>query len=433
MKIKMSRFPHLLALVLVSLNPATGKADDLSVSASYFDFTATPTHKTFSVGNDTTSSSVQKHSLTTHGSSSGSASYGGISLSLNTSVGTDYTNMDFKASGAYNDTIWITPGNAALLGTPGVARFTFSVGGSMTGSNLNDGGDISIWSASINGISFGGSLTTAGVGTGFGLGVFPGSVGTVTQDIGFTFGGGPIGISAGGGAHVSLGSLSSSTAISLTVSGGSYQVLSAGVPVNYTATSSTGSSAGSNVASGNSFTGFSVTDTGIGSHATTLSILGGTASADRNVNVSFVAPPSGSTGTIIGDVSNVTGFGSTPGAATDLFVVQENYDPAAAIAQFGSTDNLLLKWYDTVGGAWKLATDGDFGGTPTFINGAYDPLNDLQLGYYGLDTVNHNVWAVVNHNSEFGVGNATPAPEPSQGILLLLGGSVFAMRRMRKV
>ncbi len=41
------------------------------------------------------------------------------------------------------------------------------------------------------------------------------------------------------------------------------------------------------------------------------------------------------------------------------------------------------------------------GPPPTFFNRAYNPTTDFHLGYYGIDTTNHKVWAVINHNSLF--------------------------------
>jgi len=202
--------------------------------------------------------------------------------------------------------------------------------------------------------------------------------------------------------------------------------------VGYTSTSSTGSARSNVVANGSSYSGLSLVDTGFNTHATMLSIVGGTAGANRTINASFIAAPVGSANVILGDVADLSGFGSTPGAATDIFVAELTYDKTAANSQFGTDINLALKWYDPTSLSWKLATDGNFGGTPTFISGAYDPLNDFHLGYYGVDTIDGYVWAVLNHNSGFGVGNQIqPTPEPSRSLLLGAGAAFLLIRRRK--
>ena len=60
--------------------------------------------------------------------------------------------------------------------------------------------------------------------------------------------------------------------------------------------------------------------------------------------------------------------------------------------------------------------DGNFGGTPNFVgNHPYDS-SYFVLGDYGVDTTDHVVWAVLDHNSEFGV-----VPEPSSFVLFCIG------------
>ncbi|MEP6667697.1 MAG: hypothetical protein ABJF10_01005 [Chthoniobacter sp.] len=119
----------------------------------------------------------------------------------------------------------------------------------------------------------------------------------------------------------------------------------------------------------------------------------------------------------------------TPGVH-DKYVLQLSYDPAAAAA-LGDVLDLYLAWFDPADSTWKNAVDGnsDGGASAHFIAGAYDPNVDFNLGYYGVDTANSTVWAVVDHNSEFGVG--TPAPEPSAGALLVCGLALLG-RRARK-
>ena len=60
--------------------------------------------------------------------------------------------------------------------------------------------------------------------------------------------------------------------------------------------------------------------------------------------------------------------------------------------------------------------DGNFGGTPNFVGNQSYASSYFVLGDYGVDTSNHTVWAVLDHNSEFAV-----IPEPSTLSLLAAG------------
>ena len=60
--------------------------------------------------------------------------------------------------------------------------------------------------------------------------------------------------------------------------------------------------------------------------------------------------------------------------------------------------------------------------------GAYNPATEFVLGDYGVDTVNDRVWAVIDHNSSFGVGESTAVlPEPSSAALLAFGASARSL------
>ncbi len=66
------------------------------------------------------------------------------------------------------------------------------------------------------------------------------------------------------------------------------------------------------------------------------------------------------------------------------------------------------------------AVEGNFGGTATFVLGAYNPATNFNLGTYGVDVEGGIVWAVLNHNSEFSV-----VPEPSTGSLAMGAGALL--------
>jgi len=121
----------------------------------------------------------------------------------------------------------------------------------------------------------------------------------------------------------------------------------------------------------------------------------------------------------IGEILVLTGTG------TDIVVIEMNYDPLS-LGEFAE-ENLRLGWLDEVTGEWVLAVDGNDGGTPNFIEGAYNS-GLFALGNHGLDTVNNTVWAVINHNSEFSV---TAVPEPTSAALLFGALGLLAARRRK--
>ncbi len=162
-------------------------------------------------------------------------------------------------------------------------------------------------------------------------------------------------------------------------------------------------------------------------NGTTATVLDGTASGNSNVSISFI--PAGnfaaaSGGPLVSDIVDLHGTGS------DIFVLQIDYNEAALLAGQNESD-LFLTWFD--GAAWVNAVlgDSDGGAQQQKILGAYDPLTDFLLGNYGVDTVNNRVWAVIDHNSQFGAGGPIPAPEPGSAVLLMAGGALLALRRSR--
>ena len=152
-----------------------------------------------------------------------------------------------------------------------------------------------------------------------------------------------------------------------------------------------------------------------------------------------VSPPLPATGSqgLISDVLDLTGMSSWIGShvQTDPFVLQVNYSPASLGGSEGNLargGSIYLGWLDPSmaqpTGLWRNATAGDFGAGLSGdvfqnVQGSWDSFVSAHsitnanlssfLGSYGVDIANHQVWAVVNHNSEFAV-----VPEPSS---LLLG------------
>jgi probable HAF family extracellular repeat protein len=188
--------------------------------------------------------------------------------------------------------------------------------------------------------------------------------------------------------------------------------LSAGVPVSST------------VATNTSYTVVApVTNSSTGSDHTNVALIGGTATNPATVNITF------SSSAVAGfqaasDVVNISGTGS------DTVVLQVSYNEAQAISVFGAEADARLMWLDPTDNQWKLAVAGNTGGTPQFINRAYRPATDFQLGNYGVDTTNNVVWAVINHNSFFAIGKPAVALTGTvQQPINRDGSSVFNAKR----
>ena len=185
------------------------------------------------------------------------------------------------------------------------------------------------------------------------------------------------------------------------------------------------------------------------------------------------------------NATNMAYFGSNTVVEheTDPFVLQMNYNVPLLSGEAGQAKKgtIYLGWLAPAGTSsngnlnlaaptWQKANTGDFNGsgqqTGTAANGtdalanfqgsfaaflsaentahpglfsddpSLNPANlsnaDLAaiLGSYGVDTTGHDVWAVINHNSQFAV-----VPEPSTLLLAalgLLGVAGYQVRRRRK-
>lgn len=115
---------------------------------------------------------------------------------------------------------------------------------------------------------------------------------------------------------------------------------------------------------------------------------------------------------LLTDVVNLTG---TDG---DTFVLQMSYDASllnTTEADAVSKGLLYLASFDTASGMWVNAVALNHGAnTGAGGQGAWS--GQLELGAWGVDVANDRVWAVLDHNSEFGV-----VPEPSTILLAGLG------------
>ncbi len=151
-----------------------------------------------------------------------------------------------------------------------------------------------------------------------------------------------------------------------------------------------------------SYGGYSITRSAsdTGSQQTTVSFLGGTASSRNTVGVNFAATPP-TTLQVRSDVAGLSGFNAnSSGQSGDNYVVQMSYNPRVIN---GAANSPVLAWYN--GSRFASSISGNSSGTPMEFSGAFIPSSaaENQLGAYGVDTINHTVWAVVNHTGQFAV------------------------------
>jgi len=151
-------------------------------------------------------------------------------------------------------------------------------------------------------------------------------------------------------------------------------------------------------------------------------------------------------GDIVSDVLSVTGLNGT------LHVIEMTYDDADFASIQEEIDQAALNWYDAGGGIWRNAVLGNsnLGGLdlndPAAVqayldarrfvgNYQFNYLNSLapgagpELGAFGVDFSQNKVWAVIDHNSSFAVGNGVPVPEPASLMLLFASGVAGLARR----
>ncbi len=351
--------------------------------------------------NSTTGSSLSDSMSGPWDTGSVTTSYGSVTTSLSTAVPAlpYYWLVYTGLVGKFTTELKIdSPG---LTGQPGIARIAFHLNGDLSVSSSGGAGVQNSYSVFAES-NFNNLINTNGSISGTGTAGTPyQSLRNITADAAFYYGT-PLQVTAqlttgtSTANNVTYGG--SSTSGNLSLSMGGFTVLdSHNNPVNYTATSLTGSARGMNIAPNEPFNTFSLTNTAPNRIGSILTVLDGTASATENVTAAFVARPPAEQVELVSDAVDINGTGS------DLFVIQLSYDSVLLQAHFSSPTG-ELGWFDKATGVWKNAVLGNTGASvPTFITRAYNPATDFHLGYFGIDKVDKVAWAVVNHNSLFGV------------------------------
>ncbi len=361
-----------------------------------------------------------------HGSATSFATYGALSLSVNSFSGDDSHGGNYAAGSVdfgdgtvqqnyWLDTMIVDPSIDHPKDSPGTLQITYFFKGSFSVSNITFS-TASGWSFITNG-----TLVRHVENTGqhqhqqllhdrrYGVFQLWGSVHH------------PGGIAASAQTNNSQDATASAH---LSLRETNITVLSGGVAVDFTASSKTGSAASKNISSGGSYAGFTLQNTSPFGHGSTVSILGGTASANKTLNATFTGAP-GELAPVASDVANISG------TLTDKYVLQLSYDPATANSLYGGENNLELLWLDPDTQNWvnAVAGDSDGGMASQYFTGAYNPATEFVLGDYGVDTTNHVVWAVIDHNSGFAAGQEVP--EPGTWAALLSGVGMLALFRRR--
>lgn len=342
----------------------------------------------------TTTGSLSDSASGTYNSESTNASYGSATVTAQGAVPASPSNPGFGGSVLGRFVSGITVDNAAQIGATRV-RITFHLNGHIT---ANSGGTAFMqnsFSINVNNNGHGGEI----YGNGTSRYETVDSLQSFTVDL--LLNGGYVEADASlngyqSGSARDDGGASATTDLTLTM--GSFIALNDNnQALDFTATSTSGSARGKNFAPAASYNGFSLTNSAAYGVGSTFALLDGTASTSRAVSASFTGPPDPGTVHLASDQVELSG------TANDLVVIQLNYSAALARTLFGSDTGLRLGWLNPTTGHWLNAVAGNTTGARHFFARAYNPATDLQLGNFGLDTTNHVVWAVVDHNSLYGV------------------------------
>ena len=164
-----------------------------------------------------------------------------------------------------------------------------------------------------------------------------------------------------------------------------------------------------------------------GNPNTTSALLAGTTSEAVTITASFSPTSAGSNSEILrSDVLSLEGMYENAGV-TDVFVLElsmTNVEPGSYLGWLNGSDVWVNAALGNTGNN-ALAEMQGYAGSFEDFQLEYDELLLSQyIGAWGFTST--SVWAVLNHNSDFGV-----IPEPSTVALVILGSGGLLMRRRR--
>ena len=372
--------------------------------------------------------------LTGTGSFSAASTLGGGTINL-TSGGSFGSTLGVTGTSAWN-------GAGSVTGAVNETGGTFTIG---SGANLNATGGLNVsGSATLAGSgTVTGNVSYSSTGTSTYNGVIAGAGKTLAVSNGsLTLGGTN---TYGGGTTLTAGTLvlasnsaAGNSAAAVTLSGSSAATLqiNSGVTIanNITVSDANATITRQVAASGNYSVGTGGTlASSLGGTNTAASILAGTNSSGSldTITLSFQNTSGANNDTIrTSDVFILSGVHNLGGNQTDLFVLELNASTVAP-GNFIGWINSSNSWVNAVSGnTGNNATvpQQGYAGAFSSFQTTYGSTLSNYVGAYGVDVGNGNVWAVLNHNSDFGV-----VPEPATwGLLAFSLTTVMVLRRRRR-